>query len=253
MLEQRRPTLYLIPSNLADGDPALVLPATTVAVARSLRHFIAENAKMARTFLKAIGHPLPLREIEIAELNEHTPLDRLPALFAPLRAGRSCGLLSDAGCPAVADPGAELILLAHETGVSVRPLVGPSAILLALMASGLQGQRFAFHGYLPAERAEREQRVNALESASRDRDQTQVFIETPYRNMPLFDSLVRCCAPDTLLCVASDLTGAGERVTTRTVAAWRRSDAPAIQKVPTVFLLYADRSFQRSAAPEVPR
>lgn len=241
MPEQQRPTLYLIPSSLAEGDPALLLPPVVLAVARSLRCFIAENAKTARSFLKAIGHPIPLREIEIAQLNEHTSPDRLPPLLAPLRRGASCGLLSEAGCPAVADPGAVLVLLAHDAGIAVRPLVGPSSILLALMASGLPGQRFAFHGYLPVPPADREERLRSLESRSRDQNETQIFIETPYRNVPLFESLIACCAPNTLLCVASDLTGVGERVTTRTIAAWRASGAPAIRNVPSVFLLSAVR------------
>lgn len=232
------PTLYLIPSNLAEGDPRLVLPASAVAVAATLDHFVAEHAKRARAFLKAIGHPKPLREIAIEELNEHTPADRIPALLAPLNAGVSCGLLAEAGCPAVADPGAPLVLLAHQAGVKVQPLVGPSAVILALMASGLQGQRFAFHGYLSATKGGREQQISALEIESRRRDETQIFIETPYRNLQLFESLMACCEPETLLCIASDLTGPGERVTTRAVADWRRGTSPAIGRLPAVFLLY---------------
>jgi 16S rRNA (cytidine1402-2'-O)-methyltransferase len=235
----RAPKLYLIPCNLAEGEPAQVLPASTIAVACSLRHFVAENARTARAFLKAIGHAVPLRAIEIGELNGHTPPDHVTALLAPLRAGHSCGLLSDAGCPSVADPGAALILEAQSMGVTVRPLVGPSSILLALMASGLQGQRFAFHGYLPVGTVERERQLKVLEADSRARDQTQIFIETPYRNLQLFASLTGRCAADTLLCVASDLTGPAERVTTRSVAQWRAGEAPAIGRVPTVFLLYA--------------
>jgi len=235
------PTLYLIPSNLAEGEPEQILPASTMAVASSLRHFVAENAKTARAFLKAIGHPLPLREIEVTELNQHTPPDELPALLAPLRSGQSCGLLSEAGCPAVADPGSALVLAAQGMGVTVRPLVGPSSILLALMASGLQGQRFAFHGYLPSTTVERESRLRMLEAESRERDQTQVFIETPYRNLRLFASLVGCCAGDTLLCIASGLTGRAERVTTLSVARWQAGPEPSIRKVPAVFLLYAKR------------
>jgi 16S rRNA (cytidine1402-2'-O)-methyltransferase len=236
---QTTPTLYLIPCNLADGDPARVLPAATIALARSLRHFVAENEKTARAFLKALGHPVPLRELDIAELNEHTSPDELPALLAPLRRGQACGLLSDAGCPAIADPGAPLVLGAHRMGAIVRPLVGPSSVLLALMASGLQGQRFAFQGYLPATAAERERRIRILEAESRERDETQIFIETPYRNAQLLASLTRCCAADTLLCVASDLTGPAERVATRTVAQWRSGEAPAMGKIPAVFLLLA--------------
>jgi 16S rRNA (cytidine1402-2'-O)-methyltransferase len=241
------PTLYLVPSNLAAGDPRLVLPASAIAVATTLDYFVAERARSARALLKAIGHPTPLREIVIEELNEHTPADRIPDLLAPIRAGTSCGLLAEAGCPAVADPGAPLVLLAHQTGVPVKPLVGPSAIILALMGSGLQGQRFAFHGYLPAKQGDREQRLRVLESESRSRDETQIFIETPYRNLALFESLMTCCGPATLLCVASDLTGPRERVTTCSVADWRRAAPTAIDRNPAVFLLYARGSPQRSA------
>jgi 16S rRNA (cytidine1402-2'-O)-methyltransferase len=242
------PTLYLIPSNLAEGDPRFVLPVSTVSVASRLNFFVAENAKAARAFLKAIGHPMPLRDIGIQELNEHTPPDRVPALLAPLNAGDSCGLLAEAGCPAVADPGAPLVLLAHQSGITVKPLVGPSSIMLALMASGLQGQRFAFHGYLPAKKESREDQLKVLEADSRNRNQTQIFIETPYRNLQVFESLTSCCAPETLLCIASDLTGSNERVTTRQVGDWRRRPLPEIGKIPTVFLLYAGRpSAQRRA------
>jgi 16S rRNA (cytidine1402-2'-O)-methyltransferase len=239
MAGQSPPTLYLIPSGLAEGDPKIVLPNQTIEIASRLGYFVVENAKTARAFLKAIGHPRPLTEIVIEELNEHTPPGRLPALLAPLTSGSSCGLLSDAGCPAVADPGAPLVLLAHQAGVRVRPLVGPSSIMLALMASGLQGQRFAFHGYLSATRSEREKEIRLLEDESRKRDQTQIFIETPYRNLHLFESLITCCEPDTLLCVAADLTGVAERVTTLSVANWRSSGLPGITRHPTVFLLYA--------------
>lgn len=234
------PTLYLIPSNLAAGDPRLVLPANTIAIAVGLDHFIAERAKTARAFLKATGHPKPLREIVIEELNEHTPAERIPALLAPLRAGFSCGLLAEAGCPAIADPGAPLVMHAHRAGIRVQPLVGPSAIVLALMASGLPGQRFAFHGYLPAGKEGREQKLRLLEIESRRRDETQIFIETPYRNLQVFESLMTCCAPQTLLCIASDLTGCAERVTTAPASDWRRRPPPVIAKLPTVFLLYAD-------------
>ena len=244
MAELSDPTLYLIPSNLAAGDPRLVLPANAIAIAVGLDHFVAERAKTARTFLKAIGHPKPLREIGIEELNEHTPADRIPALLAPLRAGFSCGILAEAGCPAIADPGAPLVLLAHQAGIGVRPLVGPSAIILALMASGLPGQRFAFHGYLPAGKGEREQQLRLLDIESQRRHETQIFIETPYRNLQLFESLMTCCRPKTLLCIASDLTGCAERVTTASVDDWRRGAPPAIAKLPTVFLLYATGSAQ---------
>lgn len=241
------PTLYIVPTRLSEGDPRLVLPAHAIEVAAALDHFVAENAKSARAFLKAIRHPKPLRDILIEELNEHTPRSRIPGLLAPLRAGVSLGLLADAGCPVVADPGAPLVSAAHQLGVPVRPLVGPSSILLALIASGFPGQRFAFHGYLPLTKSSREERLKSLEAESRQRDQTQIFIEAPYRNLQLLDAMISCCEAETLLCVASDLTASTERVTTRSVASWRaRRERPEILRRPAVFLLYAgSTSLQR--------
>ncbi|MCC6610096.1 MAG: SAM-dependent methyltransferase [Burkholderiales bacterium] len=222
---------------LGAGKPDHVLPAGVIARVRTLRYFVAERPRAARAFLKAIGLPCPLTEVRIATLDEHTPPERLPALLAPL-AQASGGLLSEAGAPAVADPGAALVRLAHAHGVRVAPLVGPSAVLLALMAAGLEGQRFAFHGYLPVAERALVQRLRELEAASRRRAETQLFIETPYRNDRLLAALLGTCAPETLLCVATDLTLATESVATRDIAAWRR-DAPRIGKRPTVFLLLA--------------
>jgi 16S rRNA (cytidine1402-2'-O)-methyltransferase len=222
---------------LGSGKPDEVLPAGVIARIRTLRYFIAERPRTARAFLKEIGLPCPLTEVRIATLDEHTRPGQLPALLAPL-AQESGGLLSEAGAPAVADPGAALVRLAHARGVRVVPLVGPSAVLLALMAGGLEGQRFAFHGYLPVEERALVQRLRELEAESRRLGQTQLFIETPYRNDRLLAALLRTCDPSTLLCVATDLTLATESVVTRDIAAWRRG-APQIGKRPTVFLLLA--------------
>jgi 16S rRNA (cytidine1402-2'-O)-methyltransferase len=203
---------------------------------RSLRDLVVENAKSARAFLSAIG--ASPREVQMAELNEHTPPAHIPSLLQPLREGRSLGLLSEAGCPAIADPGAALVDAAHAGGFRVVPLIGPSAITLALMASGLEGQRFAFCGYLPRESAERAQRIKELESRSRREQETQIFIETPYRNEALLAALLSTCAPGTRLCIAVDLTLPGESIRTRAIADWRR-ERPAIGKRPAVFLLLA--------------
>jgi len=229
--------LYLIPTPLGPGAPGDVLPAAVQARVRSLRYFIAERPRSARAFLKEIGLPCPLAEVRIATLDEQTPPEGLPDLLAPLER-EAGGLLSEAGAPAVADPGAALIRLAHARGVRVAPLVGPSAVLLALMASGLEGQRFAFHGSLPVDERALGHRVRELESESRRLRQTQVFIETPYRNDRLLRALLRACKPATLLCVATELTLATESVRTRDVAAWRGA-AVQIGKRPTVFLLLA--------------
>ena len=214
-------TLYLIPVPLGPVAPEACLPPATLEVARRLDCFVVERAKTARAHLKAMGHPLPLQRIEMRELNEHTRDSELDALLAPLLAGRDLGLLSEAGCPAVADPGANLVAAAHHAGIAVAPLIGPSAILLTLMASGLGGQRFAFHGYLPAKEPERAQAIRALELAARKQDSTQLFIETPYRAAALLDALAATLAPDTLISVGADLTLPGQTIHTRCAAAWQ--------------------------------
>ena len=221
--------LYAIPSPIG-ATPQASLPAPALATIRSLKDFVVENAKSARAFLGALG--MPVRQLSIVAIDE--PRD----LLAPLREGRPLGLLSEAGCPAIADPGALLVEAAHREGFRVVPLVGPSSITLALMASGLEGQRFAFCGYLPRDGAERSQRIKQLEQRSRRERETEIFIETPYRNDALFAALLEGCAPATRLCVAADLTLATESVHTRSVAEWRRART-AIGKRPAVFLLLA--------------
>ena len=231
------PVLYVIAAPL--GGAALdVLAAAAIGVVRGLRDFVAENPKSARAFLSALGMPVALRELNIGRLDEHTRAQDLPALLAPLREGRSLGLLSEAGCPGVADPGAPLVGLAHCEGFRVAPLVGPSSILLALMASGLEGQRFAFCGYLPRERAQRAQRIRELEIRSRVGRETEIFIETPYRNQALLAALLEVCRPDTRICIASDLTLPGESIALRGVADWRQRPLELAGKL-AVFLLQA--------------
>ena len=221
--------LYAIPAPLG-GEPQDALPAPALATIKTIRDFAVENAKSARAFLGALG--LPVRELNIVEIADKADL------LAPLRAGRALGLLSEAGCPAIADPGAQLVEAAHREGFRVVPLIGPSSITLALMASGLEGQRFAFCGYLPREAGPRAKRIRELETRSRRERETEVFIETPYRNEALFSALLEVCAPTTRLCVAADLTLPTESIGTRSVAEWRRSKG-AIGKRPAVFLLLA--------------
>ena len=243
-------TLYLIPNTLGPTEPVAgalshVIPEHVQALTASLDYFVAENAKTARAFLKlvAIDHPLAmtLQEIEIAELNVNTPPAALAGLLAPLLAGRDAGLVSEAGVPAVADPGADLVRLAHQHGITVRPLVGPSSLLLAVMASGLNGQSFAFNGYLPTDAALRAKRLKELEQRSRNEKQTQLFIETPYRNGAMLEALVASCQPGTLICVATDLSLPSESVRTMAAAKWKAALAagktPDFHKKPTVFLL----------------
>lgn len=229
-------TLYLIPALLGGDDPR-VLPAATLERIRALDTFVVENAKSARRFLKLAGVER-VGEATLALLNVDTPDDALPALLAPVVAGRDAGLLSEAGCPAVADPGAGLVRLAHGKGLRVVPLVGPSSILLALMASGLNGQRFSFHGYLPIPDPERRRAIGALEAASRRERSTQIFIEAPHRNRALLDALAETCRGDTLLCLATGLTLPDQRVATKTVEDWKRA-LPDLHRQPTVFLLLA--------------
>jgi 16S rRNA (cytidine1402-2'-O)-methyltransferase len=227
-----RPALYLVPVPL--GGPAAEALSTAAAhTVRSLRDFAVENAKSARAFLGALGMPCAIRELRIQEIAGDAA-----ALLAPLRAGRSLGVLAEAGCPAVADPGAALVAAAHAEGFRVIPLVGPSAVTLALMASGLEGQRFAFCGYLPRDKQARADRIRALERRSRAENETQVFIETPYRNEALLMALLEYCDAATRLCVAVDLTLPTEEIATRDVAQWRRLQA-SIGRRPAVFLLQA--------------
>lgn len=233
-------TLYLLPTLLGEGTPwPGVLPAATQAAACRLTHFVVENAKTARAALKWLDHPTPIRDIVIEQLPEPLAATDIDRLLAPLQSGSDIGLMSEAGCPGVADPGALLVRRAHELGYAVRPLVGPSSLLLALMASGLDGQRFAFHGYLPARDPERARRIAELEKESRQKRQTQLFIETPYRNAVLFDALLAACQPPTLLCLASDLSLPDESIATRSIKAWRTTPPPDLNRRPTVFLLLA--------------
>ncbi|MDA8259743.1 MAG: SAM-dependent methyltransferase [Betaproteobacteria bacterium] len=233
-------TLWLLPVALGDTPWETSLPEATRTAACRLTRFVAENAKTARAELKRIGHPLPLRELAIEQIPETPVPADIERLLAPLLAGHDLGLMSEAGCPAVADPGALLVRRAHERGFVVKPLVGPSSLLLALMASGLEGQRFAFHGYLPAREPERSRRIAELEGESARHRQTQIFIETPYRNRTLLAALLQACRGNTRLCLATDLTLDSERIKTLRIADWKTIPAPDLDKRPTVFLLLAD-------------
>lgn len=239
-------TLYLVPAPIGDpkgGDPAALaaatLPPATRAVLAGLPAFAAENAKTARAILKASGTERPIQEIAITEIGHAPQRAQLMPLIAALQAGTDLGLLSESGCPAVADPGAGLVRLAHEHGLRVVPLVGPSSLLLALMASGLDGQRFAFCGYLPVKSPAREQTIREHEARSRTHSETQVAIETPYRNQALFDALVATLRPATRLALAIDLTLPGERVMMRSIADWRQAAPPDLAKRQAVFLFLA--------------
>ncbi|MBK0414418.1 SAM-dependent methyltransferase [Chromobacterium haemolyticum] len=230
-------TLFLIPSPLGDESIAW-LPETERAKVLHLTRFVVEAEKTARKHLKALGVSAPIRELAMSTLNEHTPAADVAALLQPLLDGHDLGLISEAGCPAVADPGAQLVALAHERGLRVEPLIGPSSILLALMASGANGQCFAFHGYLPVDAADKAKIVKELELRSRQRNETQVFIETPYRNNALLQQLRDTLSPATRLAVACDLTLPSQTIVSRRVKDWPK-DAPDLHKRPAIFIIHA--------------
>lgn len=231
-------TLYLIPTVLSDSAPlAQVLPSGNAVIVAQLKHFIVENVRTARRFLKQIDKNIDIDALTFYELNQHTDLAQIGGYLRPLEQGEDVGIISEAGCPAIADPGADVVALAQQHGVKVVPLVGPSSILLSLMASGFNGQSFAFHGYLPIDKNDRAQRLKLLERRIYTENQTQIFIETPYRNRQIVDDLCRILQPQTKLCIASDITGATESIRTRTIAHWKKS-LPDIGKVPCIFLIF---------------
>lgn len=245
--------LYLIPTPLApDDDPVRVLPPATVAATVGLDYFIVEQARSARAVLGRLPMSLPIREIEIRELNRHTPAPELPRLLEPVLAGRNAGLVSEAGCPAVADPGAALVALAHRLGIRVVPLVGPSALLLALMASGMNGQAFSFAGYVPVDPTARAERLRTLERRSAADAETILLIETPYRNQALFDAMLEVLAGETVVGVAAELTLPAESIASRRVADWRGRCAE-LARQPTVFTLQALPRAAASAPGHAPR
>jgi 16S rRNA (cytidine1402-2'-O)-methyltransferase len=229
--------LYLIPTTLGDtAETADVIPVKINTIINQIDEYIVENEKSARHYLKKIGIKKPLQEITLHTLNQHTATQEISGYLKSISEGKNIGVISDAGCPGIADPGAEVVAIAHERNIRVIPLVGPSSILLSLMASGFNGQSFTFHGYLPKERAERIKKLKELERAAQKK-QTQLFIETPYRNMHLLEDILQTCEPGTLLCLACDLTLSTEFIKTKRIAEWKKL-LPDINKKPTIFLLY---------------
>ncbi|CAN4270839.1 COG0313 Predicted methyltransferases [Methylophilaceae bacterium] len=232
-------TLYLIPVTLGDDMVQHVIPDYVLNVARNLETFVVESEKSARHFLSNIKTLKPVRELNLHLLNEHTDMKVLPDLLAPLLAGHNVGLMSDAGCPAVADPGAQLVQLAHKKGIRVVPMVGPSSLLLSLMASGLNGQQFAFLGYLPVEKSQRNQKLKEIEKRSASHKETQLFIETPYRNQAMLDAILQTCHAQTQLCIACDVSLDSEMIVTKSIASWKTSAPIDIHKRPCLFLMLA--------------
>ena len=232
----KQATLYLIPVTLGETEHSRVLPPYNREVILSLKHFIVENVRTARRFLKKTEPSIVIDELSFVELNEHTSPEDVSCMLAPMDSGFCVGVMSEAGCPAVADPGADIVAIAQRKGYRVVPLVGPSSIVMALMASGFNGQSFAFHGYLPVEPAKRTERIKSLEARTFSEKETQMFIETPYRNNKLLGELVRVCRPSTLLCVASDITCEGEFIRTLPVKEWAKN-MPDLNKKPAIFLI----------------
>ncbi len=231
-------TLYLIPSPLGENEPAEVIPAPVLDKLRTLGTFVVEELRTARRYLSRSGLKGHIDALEFHVLNEHTPESEVEAMAALFEDGRDVGLITEAGLPAVADPGAALVALCHQRGIRVVPFVGPSSLMMALMASGLNGQSFAFQGYLPAKTDERRAAIKSIEKQSAAHHQTQIFIETPYRNDAMLEDLLRICAPATRLCIAADITMPDETILTRSVAQWRK-DPITLGKRPCVFLILA--------------
>ena len=231
-------TLYLIPTALGEA-PVQPIPPFSAGIASELKHFVVERARTARRLLKDMGYPHPMREAEMVELNDQTPEGELEHFLQALLQGHSVGVLSEAGCPGVADPGARAVSWAHRHGIRVAPLIGPSSILLALMASGLNGQSFCFHGYLPQQKGDLTHRLHKLEQQSAAQRQTQIFMETPYRNEGFLQVAFQSLNPATRFCIAADLTLLNEYIATRTIGEWKQNPPPPLNKRPAIFLMLA--------------
>lgn len=232
-------TLYMIPVTLGDDNLSYVIPADVIQLVKGLEYFVVENEKSARRFLGSVKTNKPVRELNFQLLNEHSAEKDLPALIAPLLAGHNVGMLSEAGCPGIADPGATLAALAHRKGIKVSPLVGPSSILLSLMASGFNGQQFTFLGYLPSDKAARVIKLKEIEKQSEHLNETQIFIETPYRNQHMLEDILASCSANTKLCIARNVSLEDELIVSKTIAEWKKNVLPDLHKQPTVFLLLA--------------
>ena len=235
-------SLYLIPTVLSDSPLDHVLPSNNDNIIRQVKVFIVENIRTARRFLKQVDKSINIDELQFFELNQHTDPKQIASYLDPIKAGKDVGIISEAGCPAIADPGADVVAIAQRRGIKVVPLVGPSSILMSLMASGFNGQSFAFQGYLPIEKADRSTRLKQLEKRIYSEHQTQIFIETPYRNMQMLEELCRTLQGQTRLCVAADITAENEYIRTMTIGDWKhlisQGKQPDLHKRPCIFLIY---------------
>ncbi|MCK9169750.1 MAG: SAM-dependent methyltransferase [Treponema sp.] len=230
--------LYLIPSLLGETDAEQVLPSYNHDIVVQIKYFIVENVRSARRFLKKVDKDIDIGTLTFYELSEHTDVTQIGNYLDPLKNGSAMGVISEAGCPAVADPGAAVVAIAQKQNLRVIPLVGPSSIIMAVMGSGFNGQSFAFNGYLPVKPAERAQKLKQLESRVYKENQTQLFIETPYRNAKMIETILSALRPETKLCIAAGITCPEEYIHTRTVAQWKKTALPDLNKVPAIFLLY---------------
>ncbi|MFZ4724551.1 MAG: SAM-dependent methyltransferase [Paludibacter sp.] len=230
-------TLYLIPTSLGESSFDHILPAFNTQIVTDLKYFIVEDIRTARRFLKKANPAIEIDDLTFYILNQHTTPDELSSFIRPLFDGFDLGVLSEAGCPAIADPGADIVSLAQQHNFKVVPLVGPSSILLSLMASGFNGQSFAFVGYLPIEATERSKMIRKLENRAYTEDQSQIFIETPYRNMKMLDEILKTCQPNTKLCIAVDITLSTEFIKTKKIKDWK-NQLPDLNKRPCIFLIY---------------
>jgi len=231
--------LYLIPTRLGDDVPLEVLPISIKKVLEQVNHYIVENEKPARRFIKKVSPSKSQRSLIIHTVNKYTDVSEIPSYLTPCLNGESIGLLSDAGCPGIADPGAEVIKIAHQKGIQVTPLVGPSSILLAMMSSGMNGQNFTFNGYLPIEKNERKSAIKSLEKISLEKNQAQIFIETPYRNDKMLTDLKAILHANTRLCIACDITLTTEYITTKTIGEWKNQEIN-LHKRPTIYIIQKD-------------
>jgi len=230
--------LYLIPNTLGDSSLNYVLPPFNIEIINTINHYIVEDIRTARRFLSKCGIKTKIDDLQFYLLNKHTPIEEISSFLDPLKLGQAVGVISEAGCPAVADPGSEVVKLAHESDIEIVPLIGPSSILLALMASGFNGQRFAFNGYLPVKEEDRIQQLKKDEQRSKSEGLTQIYIETPYRNMQLFKSLVECLNANTRLCIATDLSLESEYIKTKSIKNWKTTSID-INKKPSIFMFLA--------------
>ncbi|MBE6328752.1 MAG: SAM-dependent methyltransferase [Bacteroidales bacterium] len=230
--------LYLIPNTLGECETSNVLPAINIDIIRKIKHFIVEDVRTARRFLKKVDSNINIDELQFYTLNKHTSPNDLSSYLEPLEKGFDMGVISEAGCPAIADPGAEVVKIAQTKNLKVVPLVGPSSILLGLMASGFNGQSFAFVGYLPIQGNERTQRIKQLEKRAKTENQSQIFIETPYRNQKLLSEILSTCQGNTKLCIACDITLESEYIKTKSINEWKKSALPDLNKRPSIFILY---------------